>query len=132
MGCPIDLVNKQMVDYKRVNILPSTGYQTYGIFCSFNCAKSFAQFRSFDPMFRESVNLLAKMYVETYGRNDDGSHNEPVNIIPAPPIELMASYGGAMTDAQYKSLIGFKSYTVNHVVKMFPVTISVTEEEENE
>lgn len=124
IGCPIGLVNRQRVEYKCVNILPSTSYQTYGVFCSFNCAKAFAISRRTDPMFEYSISYLAKMYVES-----TGAREEAVTIVPSPPIELLSCYGGTMTDDQYRSCIGRKTYTTNSIVKMFPLTISVTEDD---
>lgn len=124
MGCPLNALNRHQVDYKRVNIIPTTSYQTYGTFCSFNCAKAYAQSRYFDPKFKDSINLLAKMYVETYVE-----HVGPVNIVPSPPIELLCYYGGTMSEAQYKSVVGRKLFSVNSMVKMYPVTLSICEEE---
>jgi hypothetical protein len=97
-------------------------YSTTGIFCSFNCAKAYAQDREkIDYSFKNSCSLLAQMLCEEKGRF------LPVTITPSPDKNLLLEYGGHMTEDQYRSCFDKLAYTKKGVVKMFPVTVAYEE-----
>lgn len=97
-------------------------YSTTGIFCSFNCAKAYAEDREkIDSSFKNSRNLLARMACIEKGRIS------PITITPAPDKNLLLEYGGYMTEDQYRSCFNKLTYTKKGVVKMFPTTIAYEE-----
>jgi hypothetical protein len=97
-------------------------YSTIGIFCSFNCAKAYAEDREkTDYSFKNSCNLLAQMLC------DEKDRFSPVTITPAPDKNLLLEYGGHMTEDQYKACFDKLTYVKKGVIKMFPVTVAYEE-----
>jgi len=114
IGCPIYLIPKH-IDIKHNNKQSSNEYMTYGTFCSYNCAKAFAQVRESDPLFSNSSRYLSIIVSKEQG--------ELIDIVPSPPIELMIAYGGYMTEEQYRTEIGKIKYTANGTTVMHPLTL---------
>ncbi len=115
IGCPIDSVS-MITDEKNSLREFSNRFITYGIFCSFNCAKSFAQERSHDSKFRHSIRLLQLMYSNINGGKFDAT------IVPAPNMCFLQAYGGEMTEAQYRNSFDRLQYVDKGVLNMMPVT----------
>lgn len=114
-------------------------YDTYGIFCSFNCAKAFAVSNCKKPQFMHSVRLLKLMYNENNDgekkpfcdiRNDDYNNNNNTDvdtIIESPNPILMRRYGGYMTDNQYLESIGKIRYDEKYPIAFNWVTVPFEE-----
>ena len=97
-------------------------YSTIGIFCSFNCAKAYAEDREkTDYSFKNSCGLLAQMLC------DEKERVMPVTITSSPDKNLLLEYGGHMTEDQYRSCFDKLTYTRRGVIKMFPVTVAYEE-----
>lgn len=114
IGCPTHLISEHL-DIKHNARKSANEYMTYGVFCSYNCAKAFAISKEHDPLFSNSSRYLTIMASK--------ESKELVDIIPSPPIELMMSYGGYMTDDQYISEIGKICYTPNGTTVTYPLTL---------
>jgi len=124
IGCPTNCVTASKVNNKKEDRKKSTTYETFGIFCSFNCAKSYALDRSHNPLFKNSPRLLAAMYADVY---EIDSSTDPITILPSPPITLMSAYGGDMSEDHYRNLISKKTYVDKGILKMFPLTMTYEE-----
>ena len=115
VGCPTRLI----VEYKDVKHNEKNGvdeYMTYGVFCSLNCAKSYAIAKEdSDQLFAHSCR-----YIEMIARKEKGS---VVNVIPSPPIDLMIVYGGYMSEEQYRSELGKIQYIPNGTTITHPLTL---------
>lgn len=114
IGCPTHLV----VEYKDIkhnekNCIDE--YITYGVFCSLNCAKAYAQSKENDQLFTHSCR-----YIEIIARKEQGSI---VNIIPSPPKELLRVYGGYMSEEQYRAELGNIQYIPNGTTITYPLTL---------
>jgi hypothetical protein len=117
VGCPIHLISEH-VDIKHNDKRSADEYVTYGVFCSYNCAKAYALTKEHDPTFTNSSKYLSIMVMKEYGT--------VVNVIPSPPIELMSAYGGYMTNEQYRTEIGKVRYVSNGTTIMHPLTLVYT------
>ena len=124
IGCPIDTITKY-TNCKNSDQQESLEFITFGIFCSFNCARAYSDDKCHDYKFRNSARLLALMYRQLNKGCDGG----PITIKPAPSISLMQSYGGDMTDDQYRSSFDKFVYEEKGILKQFPVTIVFEENE---
>lgn len=122
IGCPIDTITKYS-SAKNSEQHESMEFITFGIFCSFNCAKAYSDDKCHDYKFRHSARLLALMYSQTLKTSG------PITIKPAPSISLMQSYGGDMTDDQYRKSFDKFVYEEKGILKQFPVTIVFEENE---
>jgi hypothetical protein len=70
-------------------------YESDGVFCSFNCCLAFIQDNKSDPVYRNSKNLLFKIYHDIFDLS-------PTNLTKAPSWRLLAAYGGHLTLADYR------------------------------
>ena len=111
---------------KNFDKILSTEFITEGVFCSFNCAKAFANDRPNDPKYKNSSRLLAFML--SYSKH--GCFSEPVKIIPSPSPYLMTCYGGILSESEYVDSIGKISYEDKGNISMFPVTTVFTRVDE--
>jgi hypothetical protein len=118
IGLPTNLIEKVCLDSKHAQAETSYEFSTYGVFCSYNCVKAYILANSYNPLYKKSVRYLAMMLsYEKYGKVD-----EPITIVPSPPRDLLAIYGGYMTLEQYKNEIGTVKYESHGLTAMFPLT----------
>lgn len=122
IGCPIDVIEK-LVNNKNLDQMRSVNFQTFGVFCCFNCAKAYCCDRSFDPKFKHSPKLLASMYRLLHDSSD------PITITPSPHPAMMSAYGGDMSEAQYRQCVNRAVYVNKGILKLFPVTVVYEESE---
>jgi len=77
-------------------------YKVYGNFCTLSCSLSYLLNEQVDPQVRwERQALLHRMYSQT------------TSIHPAPPRESLKFFGGALTHAQYRSIIEKKQLRID-------------------
>jgi len=70
-------------------------YQTDGVFCSFNCCKSFIDDNSHNPLYKDSNVLITKLFNDIYDRN--------INMItPAPHWRTINQYGGFININEFR------------------------------
>lgn len=75
-------------------------YKTLGNFCCFSCAKSYLSknYKNSDPDFKIIYDNLLKLYEIFNGK-------KIMSIIDAPTPSLMKSFGGNLTEIEYKDLL---------------------------
>lgn len=108
LGCPIKYItNKKQVKYYSYNIkdnitikLPQSDnnnnyYYTKGIFCSFNCCKSFIKDNLHNNIYKESLQLLYLLYKDIF-------NIYPSKIDNAPSWELLIEYGGTLSIEKFR------------------------------
>lgn len=106
VGCPID----RIVDLSSDN--STNSFVTFGSFCSLRCAKAYAISNSNKPIFRDSCRYIDEM-------------NQFNFVKPSPDIFLMSSFGGTLTENQYRQLIKQDRVSIStNEIRMFPVTIN--------
>lgn len=123
MGCPVEFVNSRISVKTSTRILYedlptnhslqneskpiSKGYYlTDGVFCSFNCVKSFIKDNRTQLLYKHSEQLITKMLVEMFGKNIP-------EIKEAPHWRMLKEYGGSLTIEQFRNASD-KSVFVNH------------------
>jgi hypothetical protein len=86
-------------------------YETDGVFCSFNCALSFALSKKADPLYADSATLLNRIYIDTKTKS---------TLTPAPdPVRVLADYGGPYTIEEYRknlTRLTYENYGVQRPV----------------
>lgn len=83
--------DKQNTSYFQNETQILNYYVTDGVFCSFNCCKAFIQMNSKNPLYKQSENLLNKIYMNLFQIKDS------FEIQPAPDWRLLESYGGPLS-----------------------------------
>lgn len=91
-------------------------FETYGIFCSFNCAEAYRIEKKHEPLFRESKQLLRFLYFKLY--------NNFVDITPAHHYEAcLKVFGGKLSIKEFRKSFCKVVYTITKNIKrpfMFP------------
>jgi hypothetical protein len=85
-------------------------YQTDGVFCSFNCCKSFIKDNKHNRLYEQSEFLLIKMY-------NDVLSSKNMNINEAPHWRLLEEYGGNLTINQFRENFNKVSYEYHGIIK---------------
>jgi hypothetical protein len=92
IGCPIKYTNDT--------------YIVDGIFCSFNCCKSFIHTQQHNCLYDYSENILNMLYYSIY--------NNYINIKKAPSWRLLKEYGGNQTIKQFRESFNTIEYINNN------------------
>lgn len=96
-------------------------YETDGVFCSWNCAMSFAKDNRTNPLYRMSVTLLLKMY------NDfNGTYNTVIES--APHWRLLKGFGGRQSIEEFRSTFSKVDYEDHGLVGSFRPMATLIEE----
>ena len=121
IGCPINYVSEQAIKKYHSHISKDTYtikenittnrkdkikdekiifenypyYETDGVFCSFNCCKSYILENKHERMYDNSIMLLTKMYNEI-------THTKNGVISPAPHWRNLDQYGGNLNIMQFR------------------------------
>lgn len=85
-------------------------YQTDGIFCSFNCCKSFVKDNKHNRLYEQSEFLLIKMYNDILGSKN-------ITINEAPHWRLLEEYGGNLTINQFRENFNKVSFEYHGIIK---------------
>lgn len=88
IGCPIKFVDD--------------AYYCDGVFCSFNCCKSFINNNQLNSLYSKSNYLLQNLYKKIY--------NIDTLIEPAPHWRLLKTYGGHLTINEFRELFYKKDF----------------------
>lgn len=91
---------------KRMSLIKRGYYSTEGAFCSFNCCMAFIESNRTCSRYKDSQQLLLKMY---NSMNDD----KVDRIDPAHHWQKLRVYGGQLTIDQFRNTFGKIEY-VNH------------------
>jgi len=73
-------------------------YMTDGIFCSFNCCLSYIIQNKSNPLYKQSIFLLYKIYRDLFCIHNETSFE----IKQAPDWRLLESYGGSLSIENYR------------------------------
>ena len=99
----------------------NTIYETYGIFCSFNCCLAFIKDNKHNDIYNNSEFLLYQLY----------NNN---NIIPAPHWTLLSDYGGKLSieefrknfnNMQYNYIGNIKNIVIVPLISLFEENIKI-------
>jgi hypothetical protein len=94
----------------QLNIEDKCYFVCDGIFCSFNCCKSFIKDNKHNRLYEQSELLLIKLY------NDiTGSKNIVIN--PAPSWRLLEEYGGNLNINQFRENFNKITYEHHGIIK---------------
>jgi hypothetical protein len=97
--------NQEKLEQKSVEkkkytytLTPSMGecFETDGIFCSFNCCKSFIMDNRKNPLYSQSISLLLKLYEHIHGTRS-------VTIHSAPHWKMLKEFGGNLTISEFRN-----------------------------
>ena len=83
--------------YNNIELVNNSMYETYGIFCSFNCCKSWIIDNKHDYKYTNSNYLLMTIYNKL---SPNKNFNE---IIPAPSWEVLENYGGHLSIDKFRN-----------------------------
>lgn len=103
---------------EQITIKKCDYYETDGIFCSFNCCKSFIMENSHNSLYKNSLMLLLKMY-------NDMTGGKVTNIINAPHWRLLESYGGNMTITKFRENLNKNDYEFYGETRSYPKFLSI-------
>ena len=95
---------------ENININIGEYYETDGVFCSFNCCKSFVDGHKHDRKYDSSNMLLTKMY-----NNMAGTKN--IIIAPAPHWRTLEHYGGHLNIVQFRDSFNKIDYDCHGNIK---------------
>ncbi len=82
-------------------------YETYGMFCSFNCVLAFIKDNKHNSFYMESENLLINMLHDMTGNI--------ARLIPAPHWTLLSDYGGTMTIDDFRDSFNKIEYISSNI-----------------
>ena len=99
---------------EKVQFFDRDYYVTDGVFCSFNCTMAFILDNKANPLYLFSVNLLMKMYYDTF------LETAPT-LEPAPSWRLLMTYGGHMTIEDFRKNFSKVEYQdIDNILVPFP------------
>ena len=94
----------------------SSYYETFGIFCSFNCIMAYVIDNKHNRLFDSSKVLLHKLYYEIMNIKYD----EPIAIKPSPSWKLLTEYGGPLTIKEYREGLNKIEYEHHGITRILP------------
>lgn len=101
------------IEDTRININKKDYYLTDGVFCSFNCCRSFIKENKHDSMYNTSDMLLLIMY--------NKSMNTKNRIIDfAPHWRMLSEYGGNMSITEFRNSFTKTDYNAHGIVNNLP------------
>jgi hypothetical protein len=104
----------------NINVL-NNYYETDGSFCSFNCCMAYINNNIHDPLFKNSKNLLMKMYMDIFA-----GEKLIDKINPAPSWRLLSAYGGFLNISEFRDSFANRIYLDdNHRITKIPKVIPV-------
>ena len=110
------------LEYTNSNIsVLNNYYETDGSFCSFNCCMAYINDNTHNPTFKNSKNLLMKMYMEVFA-----GEKTIDKINPAPSWRLLNMYGGFLNISEFRDSFSNRIYIDgNHRVTKLPKVVPV-------
>ncbi len=142
IGCPIKYVSKQVIKkyYSNIskdtytikeNVTPSritninntdqelninnqSYYETDGVFCSFNCCKSYIAENKHNTIYNNSDLLLTRLF-------NTIMDTKTATISPAPHWRLLQHYGGHLNIVQFRESFNKIDYDYHGITKNLPI-----------
>lgn len=120
IGCPVECVERKIVSDANKHSEEEFSFEfiTFGVFCSFNCAKAYVLDRGHDPKFKQSERFLAMMYSHSKFKKI----SVPITIEPAPSPLLMTCFGGVLSESQYKTQLDVGKFVFEGTTVMYPMS----------
>lgn len=104
----------QKVQLEGVEIVEGNFYRTDGVFCSFNCCMAFIYDNKHNPIYKNSEQLLYKMYHDFFGKNIE-------KIKPANHWRTLLVKGGKDTIEKFRNNLDSVEYNYQGTVRMRPI-----------
>lgn len=133
LGCPIRLVQKVSTQKyyshltKKEMLVDSPDdeeyYLTKGYFCQWGCVLGYAESARHLPEFRESVQLVHRMYHDDVMKTGGPGHDSGESLVKLkanPHFSMLEEYGGPLSLEQYYSTSDTYKPTGNHYIRMVP------------
>jgi hypothetical protein len=102
----------------KITVSEGDIYETDGIFCSFNCCKSFIDDNTHNFMYSNSNYLLLKMYNKILGTQNNV-------IFPAPHWRILEQYGGNVNIIKFRESFNVIEYEYHGTMRQSQKFISV-------
>lgn len=109
----LDNENTESKKKEKIQLIEKEFYETDGIFCSFNCCFAFIKENKHNSIYKNSYNLLKKIYYEI-------NNCLPDKIIPSPSFRLLKEYGGSLDINEFRKNFNKIEYTEIGLVKNYP------------
>jgi hypothetical protein len=106
-----DLIKDKNLDQKY-EIKNDEYYFTDGIFCSFNCVKSFIKENTHNTLYQYSEMLLIKLFNYIMSLENKNIDLNKAVIYPAPHWRLLQAYGGHLSINDFRK--NFNKITFNY------------------
>ena len=106
-----DLIKDKNLDQKY-EIKNDEYYFTDGVFCSFNCIKSFVKDNSHNTLYQYSEMLLTKLFNYIMKLENKNIDLNKISIIPAPHWRQLQAYGGHLSIDKFRE--NFNKITFNY------------------
>lgn len=106
-------------DTKKSNIIihKESYYETDGVFCSFNCCKSYIKDNKHNIMYNYSETLLIKLLTEITNNNNKDVSLKSIVINPAPSWRLLSEYGGHLSINEFRENFNKITYDFHGLFK---------------
>lgn len=108
--------NRESVDSIIVNL--AEYYETDGVFCSFNCCKSWIDDNKHNRLYDQSMMLLMKMYNNTVG-------TRVLSINAAPHWRLLEQYGGNLNIMKFRESFNKIDYECHGNTRKNPTFVPI-------
>ena len=109
---------KEVDNDDEINVKIGEYYETDGVFCSFNCCKSWIDDNKKDKKYNMSNVLLSKMY-------NNIMDTKNVCISPAPHWRLLEQYGGHLNILKFREEFNKIDYKFHGNTQQSPKFVSV-------
>lgn len=109
---------RQNITDPRITVSVKEYYETDGIFCSFNCVKSYIKENKHKKMYNNSLQLLMKLYRDMTGMLVS-------SIDEAPHWRLLREYGGNMSITKFREGFNKVEYEEHGIIQNTPLFHSV-------
>lgn len=106
-------ISSEQAEADKLEIKEGEYYETDGIFCSFNCCKSWIRDNKHNKLYVHSETLLTKLYNDIMG-------TKMVIINPAPHWRLLEHYGGNLNIIKFREGFNKIDYEYHGHTKQIP------------
>jgi hypothetical protein len=113
-----DSVNSITEGINNIRVNVAEYYETDGVFCSFNCCKSWIDDNKHNRLYDHSMMLLMKMYNNMVGVT-------MLNIMPAPHWRLLEQYGGNLNIMKFRESFNKIEYECHGNTRKNPTFVPI-------
>lgn len=100
-------------NFDVMDLLANDFYLTDAVFCSYNCCLAFILENFRNPLYKESEQLLYKMYYDAFGISE--------KITPSNHYRTLAVYGGKVSIGKFRQNLESIEYSPQGLIKMRPI-----------